>query len=787
MKKFYSISVYLIYICITCLCAGNIYAQTYDCLDCHDDVEISSLHADSDCDECHEDVVDESHEEDGVAPVNCSSCHDDIGETVKKDIHHRLEETMDDDPPDCVTCHDSHQIEEISNVENKFETFCSDCHENIMLVKPFHLEEFVADAQCLECHDDGDYHEKLSKSIHSQFICTDCHTYIANNLEEHEEDLPFAQKADCYFCHRKEALQHRDSIHGISLKEGINEAAQCWNCHGTHGVLAIDDENNKVHFTSLTETCASCHDNPEFVKKFSMSMAHPGESYTQSVHGQLVQAGELKQATCIKCHGKHDIKNRVQPGSKIVSFNIPKTCGECHQKITEEYLQSTHWLQAKRGIKNSPVCNDCHNEHSIQAVNTQNKKDEIRKIQENTCFNCHQDPVIAKRYDLSGDQPVQYQDSYHGLAAVRGDPDAALCVDCHNVHKILPKQHPESSVHPSNVTQTCKSCHEDATDVFSKSYSHYTESATAQAVEYWTRVIYMVLIIVVIGGMLFHNGIILNFEIRKLRKKSKNVITLTRLTPNEVVQHLILFLTFTVLAITGFALKYPDAWMLKWLEWIGVTETVRQYTHRGAGVLLLLLGGYHVLYLLFTRRGRDVLSNLSLNWGDVKDLLKNILFFLSLKKEKPAFGQFDYTEKIEYWALVWGTFIMGITGFVLWFPIFFSKWVPYIWFIKVNEIIHFYEAILATLAIFIWHFFFVIFHPKEYPMSFTWVDGKMSIAHYRSHHEKHFQCIMTEWTEYKNGKRSRDQFSHATELFVSELEKHGQNPDDIIQHELTKS
>jgi len=139
----------------------------------------------------------------------------------------------------------------------------------------------------------------------------------------------------------------------------------------------------------------------------------------------------------------------------------------------------------KQGIREAPVCNDCHNEHNIQAINTSDKKLEIKKLTANkTCMICHGDPRLTERFGVSGDKTKQYEDSYHGLAVMRGDKNAAMCIDCHGVHKILPKDHPESKVNPANVTATCRKCHENATEIFwQEVISHKTLDNSASKIE----------------------------------------------------------------------------------------------------------------------------------------------------------------------------------------------------------------------------------------------------------------------------------------------------------------
>jgi cytochrome b subunit of formate dehydrogenase len=100
-------------------------------------------------------------------------------------------------------------------------------------------------------------------------------------------------------------------------------------------------------------------------------------------------------------------------------------------------------------------------------------------------------------------------------------------------------------------------------------------------------------------------------------------------------------------------------------------------------------------------------------------------FNLGLSKIKPKLGRFSYIEKAEYWALVWGTIVMTVTGLIMWFDnTFIGLFTKLGW--DIARTIHYYEAWLAFLAIVIWHFYFVIFNPDVYPMNIAWLKGNIS-------------------------------------------------------------
>jgi len=200
-----------------------------------------------------------------------------------------------------------------------------------------------------------------------------------------------------------------------------------------------------------------------------------------------------------------------------------------------------------------------------------------------------------------------------------------------------------------------------------------------------------------------------------------------RMTLNERFQHFNLFINFTILVITGFALKYPEAFWASPITDVPMGMTFRGLLHRLSGIAVVSLGGYHILYMVFTERGRGILWGMVPRWKDAVDLwetLKNNLFI-----NRPAkviqMDRFNFREKFEYLGLIWGTAVMTVTGFILWLK---GEWLTYfpMWTFDVARAIHFYEAILATLTIVVWHFYSVVFNPDVYPMNWAWITGKMT-------------------------------------------------------------
>jgi cytochrome b subunit of formate dehydrogenase len=228
--------------------------------------------------------------------------------------------------------------------------------------------------------------------------------------------------------------------------------------------------------------------------------------------------------------------------------------------------------------------------------------------------------------------------------------------------------------------------------------------------------------------MFLHNFII--WRSKALARRRMQNPSMVRMTTNQRWQHLVLLTSFIVLVVTGFALKFPNSWFA---EVLGMGEHLRSLIHRVAGVILIGTGVYHLYYLVAAREGRRLIYDFAPRPKDAFDAWGTMLYYLGLSRKKPRFGRFNYAEKAEYWALVWGTALMGLTGIMLWAKVWVGNLLAR-WWIDVATSIHFYEAILATLAIVVWHFYQVFFDPDVYPMNWAWWDGKMPVEHYKEEH-----------------------------------------------------
>lgn len=516
------------------------------------------------------------------------------------------------------------------------------------------------------------------------------------------------------------------SFHGstVQAQETVRNE-DCLDCH---------DSFNHTKFLSSAHKqnqCTDCHQgikelpHPETIAPVDCSGCHKSEAeaYNHSHHGLAVKMGK-SAASCLSCHGQpHELLSEGNVNSPIHRQNVPNTCGKCHENVLKTYAQSVHGKAAMSGKREAPVCTDCHGEHTIKSHLDPASSVYTSTVSEKVCARCHAAEQIISKYGLPGNRVKTYLESYHGLAGRYGSMTVANCASCHGAHNILPSNDSNSSVNRKNLPQTCGRCHPNVSEQLAQGSIHVTPSLSRDRKIYFVTLFYIFLIMLVIGGMVLHNLIDFFAKLKTHYRRLKEETTYIKFTRNERIQHAVLFISFTVLAYTGFALKFPDAWWAWPFGLIDVKFDLRGVIHRGAALVFVVLGVYHTLIALFTRRGRLQVKLFFPSMKDFKDFWKNIRFNLGLSKQKPHFGRYGYIEKVEYWALLWGSLIMMLTGAILTFENWAMRYFPK-WVMDVAVTIHFYEAVLATLAIVVWHFYFTIFDPDHYPMNWSMATGR---------------------------------------------------------------
>jgi formate dehydrogenase gamma subunit len=611
---------------------------------------------------------------------------------------------------------------------------CTDCHTSI---KDFPHPTKIAKVKCETCHAEqaGD----AAKSVHAvlgEEACSSCH----GNIHEIAAAAR-VQPERCAECHAAEAKELAESIHGQAAKSGDPDAPTCLSCHGpVHKIQASSQATSKVAKKNQPATCAQCHANPGFLSRHRIPVLHPVEQYLQSVHGRAVLQGK-NAAVCADCHGGHRILPPRDAQSTVSHWNVAATCAQCHKEIARQFNESVHGEALKSGVRDAPDCTNCHGEHLILEPSNPASALNAANISAQTCGRCHSDTRLARLYDLPADRLPSYADSFHGLAVREGTLTAANCASCHGVHAILRSRDPRSTVNSANLAKTCGQCHQGLGEKLAIGPVHVRVSTgPAHPVVQWIRGIYLVIIPLTLGFMFLHNVLDWLAKMRRHRRPEYSGEQVVRMNLWFRVAHWGVMLSFPMLVLTGFALKYPDSWWsAPFLLW-GKNEAFRGTLHRAAAVVLIAATLYHLIHLAANRRDRAFLLAMLPKWKDVTDLVGVVRYNLNLSKEEPQFEKFNYAEKMEYWAFLWGTAVMAISGFLLWFNNFALRHFPK-WITDAATAVHWYEALLATFSILLWHFYMVIFDPLVYPMDTAWLDGKVPASHYRHSRPAYLQAL----------------------------------------------
>jgi cytochrome b subunit of formate dehydrogenase len=206
-------------------------------------------------------------------------------------------------------------------------------------------------------------------------------------------------------------------------------------------------------------------------------------------------------------------------------------------------------------------------------------------------------------------------------------------------------------------------------------------------------------------------------------------------------QHYILILSFSVLMVTGLPLLVPG--IKAFAAWVTPEKAfrLRGLIHRSAAVLLIADLIWRAVYSLTTRRGKQDFAWVRPRGRDAQDAWQMLRFNLGLAERAPEFGHYSFLEKFEYWSVAWGSAIMIATGFFLWKSTLSLKLFP-VWLHEVFIAVHGWEAVLAFIAILIWHMYNVHLNRDVFPMSTVWLNGKITGRELRRAHPLEFQEIL---------------------------------------------
>jgi len=662
-----------------------------------------------------------------IAQTNdeCLACHSDNsltmekkGKTVSLFVNDKHIASSPHKKFSCTTCHNGFDPNNLPHKENITPVQCQTCHTKDVAKHTFHKTVVAGGA------------DKSS-------MCKDCHgkhNVISPNVKGGKFNKATIAE-DCGTCHSTQKDHFEKSAHGEALKTNVKNSPSCLECHSVLYPSSSKSLNEAEKKLQQEKMCMSCHGNKESTQDVASEFIH---AYEQSVHANALKKGNGKAATCVDCHSSHDMQKGSNPDSKVNKKNIPSTCAQCHAEEVKVYSTSIHGTAFAKGNTQSPVCTDCHGEHKLLGSKDPNSPVSNLHVSEEVCAPCHSSVKMSEKFGLPTGRARTFNDSFHGLAVKSGSKEAANCASCHGFHDILPSSDPNSRVSKTNLAATCGKCHPGAGENFAVGAVHVTtQSDSDDELIYFVSNLYVILIVVTIGGMSVHN--ILDF-IRKSKRRLRHRrhgfdyeeeeesthALYVRMTLGERLQHGTFAISFIMLVLTGFMLRYPDAWWVVSVR--SLSESIfeiRGILHRISAVVMILISLYHIYYVLFVPRGKQLIRDLLPKIQDAYDAIGVAKYNLGISKEKPLLDRFSYIEKAEYWALIWGTIVMGLTGFILWFDVTFINFVGKQWW-DVARVVHYYEAWLATLSIIVWHFYFIIFNPDVYPMNLAWWKGTIS-------------------------------------------------------------
>ena len=402
--------------------------------------------------------------------------------------------------------------------------------------------------------------------------------------------------------------------------------------------MGLDDLASPMAPVQQYQVCGGCHEDPP-----ELLTGYLGSEHSRA----LLVSGLVMAPSCSDCHGAHDVFAKDDERSAIAWSAVPETCGSCHQLILDSWVEgSAHGRAWSDGQLEAPTCVTCHTSHTIQEPTSD---DERRAFPEN-CGTCHEDSLLS------------FRGSFHGHATNLGYVSAAICSDCHTPHANLPADDPRSSVHPDNLGATCGNCHGEVPAGF-LTFDPHSDPADPER-DFAVHVVWMFmhgLLLAVVGFFLVHDSLWLQRSIvGRMRGELEPWPTegerwVRRFDRKGRRMHLIVVITFLLLALTGLPLKFHDAaWAQDLARVFGGVATT-SFLHRVAALFTFGYFFFHLIdvsYQAWFKKERGLFMgwrSMTPRWKDFTDLFSNFRYFLYMGK-KPEFDRWTYWEKFDYFA-----------------------------------------------------------------------------------------------------------------------------------------
>ena len=228
-----------------------------------------------------------------------------------------------------------------------------------------------------------------------------------------------------------------------------------------------------------------------------------------------------------------------------------------------------------------------------------------------------------------------------------------------------------------------------------------------------------------------------------------------RFNVGQRMEHVLLMVTFIALVVTGLSQKYYTS---SWGEWIilrmGGIDTTR-LVHRIFGLAMAASLVYHLGSVGFKLTRRKASLAMMPTLKDARDIVVTFKYYLGMSEEEPHFDRYDYKQKFEYLGILFGGALMIFSGFVLFFPVWFTGFLPG-QVVPIAKEFHRNEALLALLTIVIWHMYSAHLRPGIFPGDLTVFTGRISRKRMIEEHPLEYERITGKPAHHENGEGASD-------------------------------
>ena len=657
----------------------------------------------------------------------CMKCHAEIEEVHQKIIKKELWEKEPGAIPACTDCHPPHKVD-VQNIVNMVsDNSCLKCHEKEDVHKV--VNDSIISLLVNK--------EDLSNSVHRSITCVKCHSDISINLKRPCET---AGKVDCSNCHAEVSNIYDASGHGQAYFRKDENAPYCTDCHGKHIVKSRYDDTAPTYRAFIPKLCGECHrEDGKAVEIATLKEVNAYADYSSSVHGRgLSEKGLLPTAMCTDCHTTHYILKESDERSSIHPKNIPATCATCHKGIYDDYIKSDHAITHDKHDMKYPTCADCHSAHVITDISGDDFMNEVT----HQCGNCHEElsetymeTYHGKAYRLGYLKSAKCSDC-HGAHKIYNSSNPLSSVGSVNIVETCKKCHPDANARFTGYLT--HATHHNKTKYPVLYYTFWGMTSLLIGVFGFFGIHLLMWLPRSIQGIR---------EKKQHKDTFGSKYHIRRFTRSQRITHIFIIFSFVLLAITGMMLKFAGMDWAAWLSRLLGGVYVAGVIHRFAAIITFGYFIFHFASIVRIKIKRRVPfrkfvfgeNSLMFNMQDLRDFAATVKWFIG-RGPKPSYGRWTYWEKFDYMAVFWGVAVIGWSGLILWFPEYFTKVFPG-WLINVAMIIHSDEALLAVGFIFTVHFFNTHLRPDAFPMDTVIFTGTVPYNEFKHERPREFEYL----------------------------------------------